>query len=231
MDSALPPRIWRPIEVFDRVGYVNFGFFDTRGRKRFVENSTCWPDEWVARKVFLVSGLLTNQHQPCPGGTLAKDRLCCPGPQIAASTACRSSSKTRERSPRWQERKNAEIQCLLYWKVKLFPVRSVPSEASMLARCVNEHCKRPLYSFSEGRLFQFEVVSISIAASDEGSAPFDEKPQRDTVHFWLCGQCASTLSLVLEPARGLKLVSLNEQSADNSEQNVAREDIIQAKRC
>jgi len=101
----------------------------------------------------------------------------------------------------------------------------------MLARCVNEHCKRPLYSFSEGRLFQFEVVSISIAASDEGSAPFDEKPQRDTVHFWLCGQCASTLSLVLEPARGLKLVSLNEQSADNSEQNVAREDIIQAKRC
>src|SRR5437764_8599545 len=130
-----------------------------------------------------------------------------------------------------QETKNAEIQCLLYWKVKLFPVMSVPSEASMLARCVNEHCKRPLYSFSEGRLFQFEVVSISIAASDEGSAPFDEKRQRDTVHFWLCVHCVSTLSLVLEPARGLKLVSLNEQSADNSEQKVAREDIIQAKRC
>lgn len=53
----------------------------------------------------------------------------------------------------------------------------------MLARCVNESCKRPLYSFSEGRLFQFEVVSISLAASDDGSAPFDEKPQRETVPF------------------------------------------------
>lgn len=101
----------------------------------------------------------------------------------------------------------------------------------MLARCVNEGCKRPLYSFSEGRLFQFEVVSISLAASDEGSAPFDEKPQRDTAHFWLCGQCASSMSLVLEPARGLKLVSLSEQSLDSQEHSVTSTDIVQAKRC
>src|SRR5215470_18462755 len=101
----------------------------------------------------------------------------------------------------------------------------------MLARCVNESCKRPLYSFSEGRLFQFEVVSISLAASDEGSAPFDEKPQRETVHFWLCGRCASTLSLVLEPARGLKLVSLEEQNQTSTESQLAQADILQAKRC
>ncbi len=101
----------------------------------------------------------------------------------------------------------------------------------MLARCVNESCKRPLYSFSEGRLFQFEVVSISLAASDEGSAPFDEKPQRETVHFWLCGSCASSMSLVLEPARGLKLVSANEQMAEAPEHSVDQTDIMQAKRC
>jgi len=102
----------------------------------------------------------------------------------------------------------------------------------MLARCINENCKRPLYAFSEGRLFQFEVVSISLAASDEGSAPFDEKPQRETVHFWLCGRCASTMSLVLEPAKGLRLVSLDEQPGSNSsEQGVARSDVLQAKRC
>jgi hypothetical protein len=102
----------------------------------------------------------------------------------------------------------------------------------MLARCVNEGCKRPLYSFSEGRLFQFEVVSISLAASDEGSAPFDEKPQRETVHFWLCGRCASSMSLVLEPARGLKLVSLEEQQkAESAEHSVDRGDAWQAKQC
>lgn len=101
----------------------------------------------------------------------------------------------------------------------------------MLARCVNETCKRPLYSFSEGRLFQFEVVSISLAASDEGSAPFDEKPQRETVHFWLCGRCASTMSLILEPARGLKLVSLEEQHSEGSERSMSNADVLQGKEC
>jgi hypothetical protein len=104
-------------------------------------------------------------------------------------------------------------------------------EAGMLARCINESCKRPLHSFSEGRLFQFEVVSISLAASDESSAPFDEKPQRETVHFWLCGRCATTMSLVLEPARGLKLVSLDEQNLHATEHSPAPPDVLQAKRC
>ena len=82
-----------------------------------------------------------------------------------------------------------------------------------MARCINENCNLPLHSLSEGRLFQFEIISISLAASDEAAAPFDEKPQRETVHFWLCGSCASMLTLVLEPARGLKLVPLSERNS------------------
>jgi hypothetical protein len=101
----------------------------------------------------------------------------------------------------------------------------------MLARCVNENCNRPLHSFSEGRLFQFEVVSISLAASDEGSAAFDEKPQRETVHFWLCGRCASTFTLILEPARGLKMVSLEEHNSYSSGHSTAIPDLLHAKRC
>jgi hypothetical protein len=85
----------------------------------------------------------------------------------------------------------------------------------MLAYCVNEGCNRPLHSFSEGRLFQFEVVSISVAASDEKSAPFDERPQRQTLHLWLCGRCASAMTLVLEPTRGVKVVSLDEHSEES----------------
>lgn len=100
----------------------------------------------------------------------------------------------------------------------------------MLARCVNESCNRPLHSFSEGRLFQFEVVSISLAASDENSAPFDEKPQRETVHFWLCGRCASVYTLVLEPARGLKLISVDEARTPSSE-HVGSPDLLDVKRC
>jgi hypothetical protein len=79
----------------------------------------------------------------------------------------------------------------------------------MLAYCVNPNCYAPLHSFSEGRLFQFEIVSISVAASDDTTAPFDEKPERQAAQFWLCGQCASNMTLLLEPVKGLRLVPLD----------------------
>lgn len=101
----------------------------------------------------------------------------------------------------------------------------------MLARCINERCNRPLYSFGEGRLFQFEVISISLAASDEKAAPFDEKPQRHTVHFWLCGQCASSFTLVLEPARGLRLVTLEEHDPKRLENLPAPPESVRVKGC
>ena len=78
----------------------------------------------------------------------------------------------------------------------------------MLAYCVNPSCYAPLHSFSEGRLFQFEIVSISVAASDDTTAPFDEKPERQAAQFWLCGHCASNMTLLLEPVKGLRLVPL-----------------------
>lgn len=78
----------------------------------------------------------------------------------------------------------------------------------MLSRCANADCAVPAHSFTEGRLFQFEVVSISVAANDETNQPFDEKPERETVHLWLCGHCSASMTLVLDPAKGLQLVSL-----------------------
>jgi hypothetical protein len=78
----------------------------------------------------------------------------------------------------------------------------------MLAYCANPSCYTPLHSFAEGRLFQFEVISISVAASDDTTEPFDEKPERQTAQFWLCGACAASMTLTLEPMRGLKLVPL-----------------------
>jgi len=78
----------------------------------------------------------------------------------------------------------------------------------MIAHCVNPGCGAQLYSFSEGRLFQFEVVSISVSATDEASAPFDEEPQSQTAQFWLCGRCAASMTLTLEPINGLKIIPL-----------------------
>ena len=83
----------------------------------------------------------------------------------------------------------------------------------MLGHCTNEKCNRPLLSFAEGRLFQFEVISISVTASHESAAPFDEKPHRETAHFWLCNDCASTFTLVLEPVHGIRLISHEERES------------------
>lgn len=101
----------------------------------------------------------------------------------------------------------------------------------MLAYCANEGCGRPLHSFSEGRLFQFEVVSISVAASDEKCAPFDEHPERQTLHLWLCGRCASTMTLVLEPARGVKVSSIEEQVKETPTVATLGMNIPSAKEC
>src|SRR5947209_7570180 len=101
----------------------------------------------------------------------------------------------------------------------------------MLAYCVNEGCNRPLHSFSEGRLFQFEVVSISVAASDEKSAPFDERPERQTLHMWLCSRWASTMTLVLEPARGVKVISLEDRGEEAHEISPVSSSLPHAKEC
>jgi len=101
----------------------------------------------------------------------------------------------------------------------------------MLAHCINDACNRALHSFSEGRLFQFEVVSISVAACDENSAPFDERPQRQTLHLWLCGRCASTMTLVLEPTRGVKVVPLEQRGDEGRETSTLRTAVPHAKQC
>ncbi|HEV2715198.1 MAG TPA: hypothetical protein VGU64_08015 [Terriglobales bacterium] len=104
----------------------------------------------------------------------------------------------------------------------------------MIAHCVNPNCYARLHSFCEGRLFQFEVVSISVAASDDTNSPFDEKPERQTAHFWLCGRCADSMTLVLEPARGLRVVPMSlsgTEAANVSEAALTEGELRQTHSC
>lgn len=78
----------------------------------------------------------------------------------------------------------------------------------MISLCSNPSCGRALSSLAEGRLFQFEITSISISAVDENPDQFDETPKRETAHFWLCSECASTMTLALDPFGGLRVLPL-----------------------
>jgi hypothetical protein len=99
----------------------------------------------------------------------------------------------------------------------------------MLAHCVNPDCGAPLHSFSEGRLYRFEIVSISIAASDSALTPFDERPERQVVQYWLCGRCAGNLNLQLEPLQGLRVVPLG--AGEESSPELANQRFEHTNRC
>ncbi len=103
----------------------------------------------------------------------------------------------------------------------------------MLAQCVNPDCCAPLQCFSEGRLYQFEIVSISIAASDASLTPFDERPERMAAHYWLCGRCAANLNLRLEPLQGLRIVPLatGEETTDDRNEPIVEQGFQQGNRC
>ena len=90
----------------------------------------------------------------------------------------------------------------------------------MVSHCSNPSCGRALSSLCEGRLFQFEIVSISVSATDESLSEFDERPQRETANFWLCSQCAEIMTLSMDPMAGLRLTPVSSTPGDPAPQRV-----------
>jgi hypothetical protein len=78
----------------------------------------------------------------------------------------------------------------------------------MVAHCANENCRVRLHSFSEGRLFQFDIVSVSMSAGDVSDGDTEDAGRKQSAQFWLCGKCAGLMTLVMEPAQALKLIPL-----------------------
>jgi hypothetical protein len=107
------------------------------------------------------------------------------------------------------------------------------TKCPLLRHCINPDCAAPLRSFSEGRLYQFEIVSISIAANDSANSPFDERPMRRAVHYWLCGSCSARLYLELEPVHGLQVLPLvpRAEGPASLDDSLADEEFGQASRC
>jgi hypothetical protein len=80
----------------------------------------------------------------------------------------------------------------------------------MVAHCANPACSAPLHYLREGRLFQFEVRSISVDGGFRNSAQDTSPPKisRKVSHFWLCGECAPQLTLTFDQTHGVTVVPL-----------------------
>ena len=81
----------------------------------------------------------------------------------------------------------------------------------MVGKCANRNYGAPFRYFRDGRLFAFELSSRWPREAAKSMAD-----HRSVEHFWLCGQCASTLTLILERDRGVvaRPLSCNGESLD-----------------
>lgn len=68
----------------------------------------------------------------------------------------------------------------------------------MVSKCANPACTAVFHYLREGKVFQLQVEGC------RSSQPYllhPAKPPARVEHFWLCGACASTMTLVVDNGR------------------------------
>lgn len=75
----------------------------------------------------------------------------------------------------------------------------------MVSKCANPQCSTPFHYLRTGKLFQLEVSN----GSREPHLVTPEKRRHHREHFWLCGDCAATLTLVMDKSRGVIAVPIH----------------------
>jgi len=74
----------------------------------------------------------------------------------------------------------------------------------VLQKCANPACGKPFRKLKAGRLFAVETGTILKG----GRAAKAGWSGRRIEHFWLCGECAATLTLTFVRGRGVVAVPL-----------------------
>ena len=78
----------------------------------------------------------------------------------------------------------------------------------MLSKCLNPHCSATFRYLRQGRLFRVDFNEISRRHGDHHKpGPLHHHPF-PVEHFWLCEDCAQSLSLQVNDAGEVRLVSL-----------------------
>jgi hypothetical protein len=78
-----------PLEVFHHIRDINFGSVDACFFQSTVQELSRWTNEWMPGAIFLISGLLSDQHDVGRGRTFPEYGLSSQLPQIAClATAC-----------------------------------------------------------------------------------------------------------------------------------------------
>ena len=85
----------------------------------------------------------------------------------------------------------------------------------MVSKCANPACSAPFHYLREGKVFRVEVeIAPPVTAEDTieltngNKMPFlvGKKPVRKLEHFWLCGSCSQTMSLLFDKDNGITVM-------------------------
>jgi hypothetical protein len=77
----------------------------------------------------------------------------------------------------------------------------------MLHKCANPDCGTRFRYLGRGKLFQIEMERLQQAAG-MGAAPRKRRPLHRVERYWLCDDCASSLTLTFERDGGVSTVPL-----------------------
>lgn len=77
----------------------------------------------------------------------------------------------------------------------------------MLSKCANSPCSSSFLYLHEGKLFCMDVVE------DETPRPDSEKHSRRVEYFWLCTECAASMTLSYRDDVGVVTIPLKQSRA------------------
>jgi hypothetical protein len=76
----------------------------------------------------------------------------------------------------------------------------------MISKCANPQCSAPFRYLRDGKLFRVDLDQLeSVSAAQNDS----DKPWHRVEHFWLCGRCAATMTLVAGKGKRVTAVPLS----------------------
>jgi len=78
----------------------------------------------------------------------------------------------------------------------------------MLSKCANPDCSASFHYLRDGKLFQIDMHDGGDATYAGPQLVSDKKPQHRIEYFWLCAQCSTTMTLALQPGKGVVAVPL-----------------------
>ena len=77
----------------------------------------------------------------------------------------------------------------------------------MLSKCANPVCTTPFHYLRDGKLFQIDTSLGNPQRVGPQLVAEAGKPHR-VEFFWLCAECASTMTLAFQPGKGVVMVPL-----------------------